>query len=278
MNTLSKLLFSIALVAFVGSSFSSTVVSQETPAALNFTMKSIQGKDVKLSKYAGKVVVLVNVASKCGFTPQYEQLQALHKEYAAKGVAVVGVPCNQFRGQEPGTDKEIAEFCKETYGVEFDMLAKVDVKGDKQCDLYKHLTALDVAPKGKGVVSWNFEKYILDKTGKPVGRFGSRTKPDSPEFMAVINKALGNAEAPAAGAGAVMPYSHVSDKSGKTYYLFSKEVPLKNSDKVQTIYYFAKDPNNKKGIPLVAVPEGKMVSETKTGMLVLKNKSAKKKK
>lgn len=243
-------------------------MAQDTPAALNFTMKSIEGEDVKLSKYAGKVVVLVNVASKCGLTPQYEQLQALHKEYADKGVAIVGFPCNQFGGQEPGTEKEILAFCKNEYEVEFDLMSKIDVNGDNQCDLYKHLNALDLAPKGKGAVRWNFEKYILDRTGKPVGRFGSRVKPDSEEFMAVINKALGPAEPKSA-------YSHVSEKSGKTYFLFSKEVPLKNSDKVQTIYFFSKDPENKKGKPLSEVPEGKIVSETKTGMLVLKNKSSK---
>ena len=113
--------------------------AQKTPAALNFTMKSIAGEDVKLSKYAGKVVVFVNVASKCGFTPQYKQLQELHSKYAAKGVAVVGIPCNQFKGQEPGSDKEIHTFCKNKYGVDFDLMSKVDVNGDKQCDLYLSL-------------------------------------------------------------------------------------------------------------------------------------------
>ena len=126
--------------------------AQKTPAALNFTMKSIAGEDVKLSKYAGKVVVSVNVASKCGYTPQYKQLQELHSKYAAKGVAVVGIPCNQFRGQEPGSDEEILTFCKAKYGVDFDLLSKVDVNGDKQCELYKHLNAIDVKPRGKGDV------------------------------------------------------------------------------------------------------------------------------
>ena len=244
--------------------------AQKTPAALNFTMKSIAGEDVKLSKYAGKVVVFVNVASKCGFTPQYKQLQELHSKYAAKGVAIVGIPCNQFKGQEPGSDKEILAFCKEKYAVDFDLMSKVDVNGDKQCDLYKHLNTIDVKPRGKGDVKWNFEKYILDRSGKPIARFPSKVKPDSKDFMAVINKALGE--------NSGQPYSQVSKKSGKTYYLFSKDVPLKNSDKVQTIYYFAKDPNNSKGTALSEVPTGKVVSETKTGMLVLKNDGIKKKK
>jgi len=262
----------IAILALVVQSSSSKSVAQEapatqeTPAALNFTMKSIQGEDVSLSDYAGKVVVLVNVASKCGHTPQYEQLQKLHADHAEQGVAVVGVPCNQFKGQEPGTDKEILKFCQDEYGVEFDLLSKVDVNGDKQCDLYKHLNALDIEPKGKGDVKWNFEKYIIDRTGKPVARFGSKVQVDSEAFMTALKGAMGDSG----------HYSHVSEKLGRTYFLFSKEVPLKNSDKVQTIYFFAKDPNNKKGTPLASVPEGKMVSETKTGMLVLKNNKAKK--
>ena len=265
---LQTILSLIAILALAARGLTLSALAQETPAALNFTMKSIDGKDVSLSSYAGKVVVLVNVASKCGHTPQYEQLQKLHADYAEKGVAVVGVPGNQFKGQEPGTDKEILKFCQDKYGVEFDLLSKVDVNGAKQCDLYKHLNGLDLAPKGKGDVKWNFEKYVIDPTGTPVARFGSKVRVDSDEFMTAVKSALGDTG----------HYSHVSDKLGRTYYLFSKEVPLKNSDKVQTIYYFAKDPNNKKGTPLAAVPEGKMVSETKNGLPVLKNKGGKKKK
>jgi len=144
------------------------------------------------------------------------------------------------------------------------MLSKVDVKDKTKCELYKHLIAQDLKPVGAGEVAWNFEKFIIDRTGKPVARFGSKVKPDNKDVVAAIEKALaGNATG---------HYSHVSKKSGKTYYLFKKDVPLKNSDKVQTIYYFAKDPNNKKGTALAEVPEGKVVSETKTGMLVLKKK------
>ena len=268
----------VLVVVFSFSFFASSqrpVVAQEssapTPSALDFTMKSITGDQVKLSRYAGKVVVLVNVASKCGFTDQYKQLQELHSKYADKGVAVIGIPCNQFRGQEPGSDDEILAFCKKKYDVEFDMLSKVDVNGSNQCELYKHLNSIDVKPRGKGDVKWNFEKYILDRTGKPVARFGSKVKPDSKQFMAVIKKALGTNQQQAG-------YSHVSQKSGKTYYLFSKDVPLKNSDRVQTIYYFAKDPNNPKGTALSEVPAGKVVSETKSGLPILKNDGTKKKK
>ena len=250
---------------------SKTAPASKIAPALNFTMQSIDGEEVKLSKYAGKVVVFVNVASKCGFTPQYKQLQELHKKYADKGLAIVGIPCNQFRGQEPGTDQEILSFCKKNYGVDFDLMSKVDVNGDKQCDLYKYLNSVDVKPRGKGDVKWNFEKYVLDRTGKPVARFGSKVKPDSKDFMKVIEKALGET------AGGSTGYSHVSKKSGKTYYLFSKDVPLRNSDKVQTLYYFAKDPNNANGTALSEVPAGKVVSEMKNGVPMLKNDGSKKK-
>lgn len=240
------------------------------PKALNFKMKAIDGKEVSLKKYAGKVVVLVNVASDCGSTPQYKSLQALHEKYADKGLAIVGVPCNQFGKQEPGSNKEIQSFCTKNYGVEFDMLAKVDVNGSKQCDLYGYLSSVDTEPEGKGPVKWNFEKYVLDRTGKPIGRFGSSVEPDSREFVKLLEKEL------AKTAPAVAPYSHKSKKSGKTYYLFTKDVPLRNSDKVQTIYWFAAKSTSEKGQPLSEVPEGKMVSETKTGLLVLKNKPPKK--
>ena len=125
-----KIKLAILLALMAPCCFSTNVSAQETPAALNFTMKSIEGKEVPLSKYAGKVVVFVNVASRCGYTSQYEQLQKLHETYADKGVAIVGVPCNQFLRQEPGTDAEILAFCKDKYGVEFDMMSKVDVNGN----------------------------------------------------------------------------------------------------------------------------------------------------
>ena len=174
----------------------------QTPKALSFKAKSLDGKDVELAKYAGKVVLFVNVASKCGFTKQYESLQNLHDKYSADGLAIVGVPCNQFGGQEPGTEKEIAQFCKENYGVEFDMLAKVDVKGDEQFGLYKHLDSLDLKPAGKGPVKWNFEKFLVDRNGKPISRFGSKISPDSKQFVAAIESALAGGEMSSAASGA----------------------------------------------------------------------------
>jgi glutathione peroxidase len=159
-------------------------------SALRFTMESLDGKRVDLSQYQGKVVMVVNVASKCGLTPQYEQLQKMHKKYADQGLAILGFPCNQFLGQEPGSSEEIAEFCKKNYGVGFDMFAKIDVNGDKAADLYKLLTSLDTKPTGAGNISWNFEKFVLDKDGFVVGRFGPRTKPDSPEVVKLIEEQL----------------------------------------------------------------------------------------
>lgn len=273
----------LAIAAIIALAFSSSALAQKAPAALDFSMKANNGKEVSLSKYAGKAVLFVNVASKCGMTPQYDQLQALHEKYASKGLAIVGVPCNQFGGQEPGTDKEILAFCSKDYGVEFDLLSKVDVNGNKRCDLYGHLTGLDLKPRGKGDVKWNFEKILLDRSGTPVARFSSKTKPDDKKLVAAIESALGSeasnmAVVASAGSAATGHYSHESSKLGRKYYLFSKDVPLKNSDRVQTIYFFGKDQVNAKGgVPLPAVPEGKVVSETKTGMLILKNAAGSKK-
>lgn len=263
-----KLFYALLFTAFLVGNVFAQQDATDTPAALNFTMKTLKGEDVDLSKYTGNVVLFVNVASKCGFTPQYEQLQALHEEYGDQGLSIIGVPCNQFGGQEPGSSDDIAAFCQENYGVEFDMLSKVDVNGDDRCDLFKHLTSIDMQPKGKGDVRWNFEKFVLDRSGKPIARFGSRTRPDSEEFMAVIKSALDEETDPSD-----TPFAYRSEKLDRTYYLFCKQVPLKNSDSLKTIYFFSKDPKSASGTPLASVPEGKIVSETQSGMLVLKNKS-----
>ncbi len=164
--------------------------ADDKPAALNFTMKSIKGDDVNLADYKGKVLLVVNVASKCGLTPQYEELESLHEKYGQKGLAVLGFPCNQFGKQEPGTDAEIAEFCSATYKVKFPMFSKVDVNGEKAAPLYKHLTSLDTKPKGKGDVAWNFEKFVIGKNGEVVARFAPKTAPDSKEVLEVIEAEL----------------------------------------------------------------------------------------
>jgi glutathione peroxidase len=153
------------------------------------TMKGIDGKEVDFAKYKGKVLLIVNVASECGYTPQYKGLQELHKKYAKLGLVVLGVPSNDFGAQEPGTDAQIADFCKKEYAVTFDMLSKVAVSGDKQCPLYKLLTKKEGNPKG-GPVRWNFEKFIIGRDGVIVARFASDTEPDSDALREALEGAL----------------------------------------------------------------------------------------
>lgn len=160
------------------------------PAALNFKMKSIDGKEVDLSKYQGKVVLFVNVASECGLTPQYKQLQALHQKYAKDGLAIIGVPANEFGAQEPGTDQEISKFCSTRYGVEFDLLSKVVVKGEGICPLYKFLTGKESNPKFAGDIKWNFTKFLLNRKGEVVARFEPRVSPDAKEVIDAIEAEL----------------------------------------------------------------------------------------
>jgi glutathione peroxidase len=163
---------------------------ESVPAALDFEVQALDGQDVALQSYLGDVVMIVNVASECGLTLQYEQLQALHEEYAEQGLAILAFPCNQFGEQEPGTASEIREFCSTNYGVTFDLFAKVDVNDEGACDLYQHLTSLETKPKGRGKIGWNFEKFVIDRQGQVVGRFEPRTKPDAPEVIKLLEGAL----------------------------------------------------------------------------------------
>lgn len=163
---------------------------KDVPAALNFKMKNLSGKEVDLSKYKGKVVLIVNVASQCGNTPQYEGLEDLHEEYGKQGLAVLGFPANEFGKQEPGTDTEIADFCEKNYGVKFDMFSKVVVKGEGQCPLYHYLTSKETDPKFAGDVTWNFEKFLLNRDGEVVARFAPKVKPESKEVKAAIEAEL----------------------------------------------------------------------------------------
>jgi glutathione peroxidase len=157
---------------------------------LDFTMASLAGQDVPLSNYRGKVVLIVNVASHCGFTPQYKALEALHEKYAAQGLAILGFPCNQFNKQEPGTAAEIQTFCTQTYGVKFDLFSKIEVNGDGACPLYKYLTSAETDPQFPGPVKWNFEKFLVSRDGKVVNRFRSKIKPDSDEMTKAIEAEL----------------------------------------------------------------------------------------
>jgi len=158
--------------------------------ALNFKMKDIDGKDVDLSKYQGKVVMIVNVASECGLTPQYKQLQALHDKYSKDGLVIVGVPANEFGEQEPGSNEEIKQFCSTKYKVKFDMLGKVVVKGKDICPLYKFLTSKETNPKFAGEIDWNFTKFLIGKSGEVVSRFEPRTKPDAAEVIKAIEEEM----------------------------------------------------------------------------------------
>ena len=164
--------------------------SEKVPKVLSFKMKTLGGKEVDLAKYQGKVLLIVNVASKCGLTPQYEQLQALHKKYSDQGLAVLAFPCNQFRGQEPGTADEIREFCRVNYDVQFDLFEKIEVNGDGASPLYKYLTSLKTEPTGAGRISWNFEKFLVGRDGTVVARFAPKTKPDAPEVVQTIKTEL----------------------------------------------------------------------------------------
>ena len=157
------------------------------PPVLSFTMQSLAGKDVNLADYRGKVLLIINVASKCGNTPQYAPLEAMHEKYSPQGLAILGFPCNQFGGQEPGTAIEISTFCTQNYGVKFDMFAKIEVNGDGATPLYKLLTA---APPKPGPITWNFEKFLISRDGQIVNRWTPKTQPDSPEVVKAIEAEL----------------------------------------------------------------------------------------
>jgi glutathione peroxidase len=158
---------------------------------LDLPVSTLQGDPTTVGAMTGGgVALVVNVASRCGLTPQYGGLEALHEEYRDRGFTVVGVPCNQFMGQEPGTAEEIAEFCSSTYGVTFPMTEKVDVNGDGAHPLFRRLTAVPDADGTAGDVQWNFEKFLIDREGAVVARFRPTTEPGSPEVRAAIEAAL----------------------------------------------------------------------------------------
>jgi glutathione peroxidase len=159
-------------------------------SVLDHKMKGIDGNDVDLSQYKGKVVMIVNVASKCGLTPQYKGLEAAYEKYKDQGFVIIGVPANQFGGQEPGTDKQIAEFCTGKYNVTFPMLSKVVVKGDGITPLYQQLTTMEKNPKLNGDIKWNFTKFLVGRDGEVVNRFEPRTTPDSPDVTKAIEAEL----------------------------------------------------------------------------------------
>ncbi len=176
MKRFSVFALALVLVTVVAAEAAKKVV----PAVLNFKMKDIDGKEVHLAqKYAGKAILFVNVASRCGYTKQYKGLQELFEKYEGKGLVIIGVPANNFGGQEPGSNEDIKAFCESTYKVTFPMLAKVSVKGDDICDLYKFLTSKETNKEFAGDVSWNFEKFLISPAGKVVGRYKSNVTPEA---------------------------------------------------------------------------------------------------
>jgi glutathione peroxidase len=162
-----------------------------TKSIYDFSEKTIDGKAKSLSDYKGKVLLIVNVASKCGLTPQYVGLEKLNETYGPKGFAVLGFPANEFGAQEPGTDDQIAEFCTTNYGVKFDMFSKVTVKGPGIDPLFEYLTSASTNPGFSGDIKWNFNKFLIGRDGKALARFEPKVEPNSPEVTRAIDEALG---------------------------------------------------------------------------------------
>ncbi|MBC2907431.1 glutathione peroxidase [Streptomyces cupreus] len=165
-------------------------VNSSNGAPLEVEIGALEGGSADLKQYGGQVVLVVNVASKCGLTPQYSGLERLHERYAGRGFTVLGVPCNQFLGQEPGSAEEIAEFCSATYGVTFPMTEKVDVNGEGRHALYERLVTFADAEGHSGDIRWNFEKFLIGRDGQVVARFSPQTEPDAAEVVSAVESAL----------------------------------------------------------------------------------------
>jgi glutathione peroxidase len=180
----------LIVTAISNAAFADEKESKKVPPVLNFKMKGLDGKEVDLSKYQGRVVLFVNVASYCGYTRQYKGLQALYEKHSQDGLVIIGVPANEFGQQEPGSDKEIAEFCDSKYGVKFQLLSKVVVNGDGICPLYKFLTSKNTNPNFAGPIGWNFEKFLIGRNGEVVGRYESKVEPDDADFVKAIEREL----------------------------------------------------------------------------------------
>ncbi len=163
---------------------------QNMNSIYDFEMVNIQGDTLKLSEYIGKVMLIVNTASKCGFTYQYEGLEKLYETYKDSGFVILGFPANNFLKQEPGSNEEIATFCSINYGITFPMFSKISVRGKDMHPLYKYLTSKDTNPEFSGKISWNFNKFLISKGGKIINRFGSRDKPESDKIIKAIEGAL----------------------------------------------------------------------------------------
>jgi glutathione peroxidase len=190
LNRWTALILPALLCAAVAPSPAQEKKESKVPPALQFEMKDIDGKKVDLARYQGKVVLIVNVASECGYTPQYKQLQALYAKHGKDGLVVLGIPCNDFGGQEPGDEAKVKAFACGTYKVTFDLFSKVKITGDDACPLYKYLTGKTTNAKFAGPVKWNFEKFLIARDGTVVGRFVSDVDPAGAEFVGAIEREL----------------------------------------------------------------------------------------
>lgn len=187
----------VVVIGGLGAAYAMGVILNPSPSEppkaaslYEFTLKNIDGSDVKLETFRGKVILIVNTASKCGLTPQYEGLQKIYDRFKDKDFVVVGFPANNFLGQEPGTEKEIKEFCTLNYKVTFPMFSKISVKGADQHPLYSFLTNEKTNPGFSGDITWNFEKFLIGKEGKTVARYAPRVLPDDPKVIEEIEKLL----------------------------------------------------------------------------------------
>ncbi|HEX8456715.1 MAG TPA: glutathione peroxidase [Pyrinomonadaceae bacterium] len=163
---------------------------ETTKTVYDFTLKDSKGKDVRLEEFRGQVVMLVNVASKCGYTPQYEGLQKIYERYQERGFTILGFPANNFGAQEPGTNEEIQQFCRINYGVTFPVFAKISVKGEDKHPLYKYLTGKETNPEFAGEIKWNFNKFLVGRDGRILARFDSADEPESAKVTQAIEAAL----------------------------------------------------------------------------------------
>lgn len=186
---LSKVVVTGSALCLIGMACAQTTpqLAKDIPSLYSFTAFDIKGKEQKLSQYKGKVSLVVNVASKCGNTPQYDGLQKLYAKYKDQGLVILGFPCNQFGGQEPGSNADILEFCTETYNVTFPMFSKLEVKGANAHPIYRHLV---YSTSNHDDIEWNFGKFLVDGEGKTIARFSPKTSPDDPKLVAAIEKAL----------------------------------------------------------------------------------------